>query len=62
MKGEFLSVKVDDALVKYGISELAHSLIGKLSLAPGDSPYPLDSLYSRLSQTGVLVVIGTWFR
>lgn len=49
-KGEYLSIKVDDALVKNGISELAHSLIGKLSLAPGESPYSLDALYSKLSQ------------
>lgn len=44
-KGEFL----DDALVKYVVSELAHSLIGKLSLAPGDSPYSLDTLHAKLS-------------
>lgn len=48
-KCEFLSVKIDDALVKYGVSELMHSLIGKLSLAPGDLPYTLDNLYSKLS-------------
>lgn len=57
-KGEFLSVKVDDALVKYGISELTHSLIGKLSLSQGDSPYSLDALHSKLSQ--IWGIMGEW--
>lgn len=54
-KGEFLSVKIDDALVKNGVSELAHSLVGKLSLASGDVPYSLDSLYMKLSQSWGIV-------
>lgn len=57
-KGEFLSVKVDDALVKNGVSELAHSLIDKLSLAPGDFPYTLDNLSSKLSQAWGIA--GVW--
>lgn len=44
-KGEFLSVKVDDVLVKQGIAQLQHTLIGKLSLAQGDSPYDLSALF-----------------
>lgn len=47
-KGEFLSVKVDDNLVRQEISLLQHSLIGRLSLATGDSPYTLEDLTSRL--------------
>lgn len=57
-KGEYLSVKVDDALVKYGVSELVPSLIGKLSLVQGDSPYSLDALYSKLSQ--IWGITGDW--
>lgn len=57
-KGEFLSVKIDDALVKYGVSELAHSLIGKITLVTGDAPYSLENLHVKLSQTWG--IMGEW--
>lgn len=49
-KGDYLSVKIDDALVQREATILQNSLIGKISLAVGDSPYSLEDLYSKLSQ------------
>lgn len=43
-KGDFISVKVDDALVRERVSQLQATLIGKLSLSQGDTPYSLDDL------------------
>lgn len=57
-KGEFLSVKIDDALVRKGVSQLQHTLIGKLSLVPGDSPYTLENLKMKLGQ--LWGVVGAW--
>lgn len=41
-----------------GVSKLAQSLIGKLSLIQGDSPYSLDALYLKLSH--VWGITGEW--
>lgn len=57
-KGEFLSMKVDATLVKYGVTKLAHSLIGKLLMAPGEFPYTLETLSSNLSQAWGIA--GEW--
>lgn len=57
-KGEYLSIKVDEELVQRGVSTLQHSLIGRLTLAQGDSPYNLDSLKAKLNQ--VWEILGTW--
>lgn len=43
-KGEYLSIKVDEGLVQNSIAQLQDSLIGKLSLSQGDSPYSLEQL------------------
>lgn len=43
-KGEYFSIKINDKLVKKKMTNLQDSLIGKLSLASGDSPYSLDDL------------------
>lgn len=42
-KGEFLSIKVDESLVQQNISQLQNSLIGKLTLSQGDSPYSVEN-------------------
>lgn len=47
-KGEYLSLTVDESLVRTGITQLQHSLIGKLTLATGDSPYSLEELTTKL--------------
>lgn len=49
-KGEYLSIKVDENLAQHNISELQNTLIGKLSLAQGDTLYSLESLKSTLGQ------------
>lgn len=50
-KGAFLSVRVDDELVRQEVSHLQNSLIGRLSLASGDTPYALDALVAKLGET-----------
>lgn len=57
-KGEYISVKIDDALVNQEVNNLKHSLIGKLSLAPGDKPYSVSELVSKLNQ--IWGVAGEW--
>lgn len=49
-KGDYLSVKIDDSLVQEGVAKLKNSLIGKLTLASGDSPYSLENLENKLTQ------------
>lgn len=58
MKGEFLSVTIDETLVQQGVSQLQHTLIGKLSLAPRDSPYSMEDLTKKLQQ--VWGITGSW--
>ncbi|KAL8477324.1 hypothetical protein ACS0TY_029575 [Phlomoides rotata] len=50
-KGEFLSVTLDNLLVKRGVEELQNSLIARLILAKGDEPYPLEDLNRKLEAT-----------
>lgn len=47
-KGEFYFVKIDNSLVQKEIDILKNSLIGRISMAPGDNPYALDDLKCKL--------------
>lgn len=57
-KGEYYSVKIDDSLVQKEICHLQYSLIGRVSMAIGDSPYSLDDLKCKLEQAWG--VSGPW--
>ncbi|KAL8524256.1 hypothetical protein ACS0TY_014002 [Phlomoides rotata] len=50
-KGEFLSVTLDDLLVKRGVDELQNSLIARLIHAKGEEPYLLETLTRKLEAT-----------
>lgn len=54
-KGDDLSVKIDDDLVQREVARLQETLIGKITLASGDSPYSLEDLYSKLSHVEGLI-------
>lgn len=52
-KGDYLSIKIDDELVQREVDHLKDSLIGKITLAFGDSPYLLEELHSRNARSGM---------
>lgn len=57
-KGDYISIKIDDSLVQRGVSQLQHTLIGRVSLAPGDKPYTLDDLKLKLDR--IWGISGSW--
>lgn len=57
-KGEYLSLTVDEILVRNSITQLQHSLIRKLTLVKGDSPYSIESLTMKLGH--VWGIVGPW--
>lgn len=57
-KEDFFSVQIDEDLVQQEIQELQNILIGRVSMAPGESPYSLEDLKMKLEQ--VWGISGNW--
>lgn len=57
-KGDYFSIKIDDNIVQKEVNHLQNTLIGRVSMAPGDNPYSLEELKSKLEQ--VWGLSGSW--